>query len=293
MLGAYALDAVEPDEAAAIELHLPTCPRCRHELADHREVAALLGYAAGGSAPGGVWDRIIASLEEPPPALMLTRLVIPRASSASAGEEDAPDSPPRTDSIDYQAVADGWGPKTPPPIHARTPQGSEDRPAPVVPIGRARRHRSVEMRVMVAVATAAAVIVAALGIEVGRLQNHSSPPTPNLAAFIYKAAEATPDARHLTLTSPNSAHTVAAVIVPDGMTYLGPNNLATLPSSETYQMWGVVDGSRVSLGVIGDNPTYAEFTTPAVAYTLAMTIEQRGGVIISTKTPVVDGSVPA
>ena len=38
LLGAYALDAVDPTEAAAVEAHLGTCPGCRDEI---------------GPAPGG------------------------------------------------------------------------------------------------------------------------------------------------------------------------------------------------------------------------------------------------
>lgn len=74
LLGAYALDAVDSDEAVAIEAHLSECPRCRAEVADLREVAGLLSHA-GADAPEGVWDRIAASLTEPPPPL---RLEVPR-----------------------------------------------------------------------------------------------------------------------------------------------------------------------------------------------------------------------
>jgi anti-sigma factor RsiW len=276
LLGAYALDAVEPEEAAAIERHLPTCPRCRNELTDHREVAALLGYA-GASAPSGVWDRIVASLEEPPPALQLARFV----SSASPQ--------PRPTEVEQESIAEGWGPKTPPPVHARR---SPDGGAPVVPIGQGRKRKSVPMRFMVAMATVAALIVAALGVEVGRLQVHKSPATDNIALLAYRAAEANPANRHLTLVSSDGSRTLPAIIASDGMTYLGPGNLDTLPTDETYQMWGIVDGARVSLGVIGDKPTYAAFTTPNVASVLAMTVESRGGVVTSTKTPVVTGVVP-
>ena len=55
LLGAYALDAVDGDERDAVELHLRECPRCRAEVADHREVAAALAQT-GGPAPDGVWD---------------------------------------------------------------------------------------------------------------------------------------------------------------------------------------------------------------------------------------------
>ena len=72
LLGAYALDAVDEDERREVEEHLATCPRCRGEVAAHREVAAMLGNATGEGpavAPENLWDRIAASLQEEPPAL--------------------------------------------------------------------------------------------------------------------------------------------------------------------------------------------------------------------------------
>ncbi len=65
LVGAYALDALEPDEAEAFELHLPDCPKCRAELRDHRETAAMLAHA-GAAAPDGVWDRIATELGDTP-----------------------------------------------------------------------------------------------------------------------------------------------------------------------------------------------------------------------------------
>lgn len=62
LLGAYALDAVEPDEAAEVDEHLAGCARCRAEVAEHREVAALLAHG-GQPAPEGVWDRIAGAIE--------------------------------------------------------------------------------------------------------------------------------------------------------------------------------------------------------------------------------------
>ena len=64
LLGAYALDAVDPDEAEAIELHLRDCARCRAEVADHRETAAMLAHA-GADAPADLWDRISGAIEMP------------------------------------------------------------------------------------------------------------------------------------------------------------------------------------------------------------------------------------
>jgi anti-sigma factor RsiW len=71
LLGAYALDAVDPDERVAIDDHLVTCARCRAEVEEHREVATLLAHT-GGAAPEGVWNRIAESLDATPPDLRLT-----------------------------------------------------------------------------------------------------------------------------------------------------------------------------------------------------------------------------
>jgi anti-sigma factor RsiW len=70
LLGAYAVDAVDPDEAAAIDAHLVDCPRCRAEVAELREVAAMLTYS-GADAPDGVWDSIAGALQGAPPPLRL------------------------------------------------------------------------------------------------------------------------------------------------------------------------------------------------------------------------------
>jgi anti-sigma factor RsiW len=56
-LGAYALDAMDPDEAEAVRLHLEECPRCTEEVAQYHQVAALLGNG-GGDAPTHLWDEI-------------------------------------------------------------------------------------------------------------------------------------------------------------------------------------------------------------------------------------------
>jgi anti-sigma factor RsiW len=68
LLGAYALDAVDDDERAAVEAHLATCPRCRAEVDAHREVASHLAQT-GAPAPDGLWDRIVGAIDEaePPP----------------------------------------------------------------------------------------------------------------------------------------------------------------------------------------------------------------------------------
>ncbi len=61
LLGAYALDAVDPEDAALVEAHLATCPRCRAEVEQYRETASYLAIA-GTEAPEGIWAKIGAEI---------------------------------------------------------------------------------------------------------------------------------------------------------------------------------------------------------------------------------------
>ena len=76
LLGAFALDAVEPDEAAAVREHLAGCPRCRDEVAEHHQTAAML-TPAGDEAPPHLWEGISARLGQPGPAEGSVPAVVP------------------------------------------------------------------------------------------------------------------------------------------------------------------------------------------------------------------------
>ncbi len=62
-LGAYVLDAVDPQTAEELEAHLATCPACRAEHEEIAGVPALLELAreAPPVAPARVRDRVIAA----------------------------------------------------------------------------------------------------------------------------------------------------------------------------------------------------------------------------------------
>jgi anti-sigma-K factor RskA len=51
LTAAYALDALEPEDARAYEAHLARCERCRDELASFSETASELAYAVEAPAP--------------------------------------------------------------------------------------------------------------------------------------------------------------------------------------------------------------------------------------------------
>jgi len=67
LLGAYALDAVDPSERDEIARHVEQCPACLEQVIQHREVAALLALDADLDAPlrepsDALWASIATSI---------------------------------------------------------------------------------------------------------------------------------------------------------------------------------------------------------------------------------------
>jgi anti-sigma factor RsiW len=266
LLGAYALDAVDADERAAVDAHLLTCPRCRAELAGHLEVASWM--AGGGSpAPDGVWDRIADSLDDHVPALRLT-------------------------SDDLDAARRARGPASPPPtvVDTGAPAGGN-----VVSLaGRSRRPMT---QVLLAAVGVAAAVILVLGIVVARQENRLDQMSREVATVdIVRAAGqamADPGATRVALSPPVEGGPEATVVVlPDGTGFVQGVNLPPLPDGRTYQLWGVQDERVISLGVLGSAPTVSAVSTGGVAFTTyVLTEEDPGGVPQSSNPPVALGTV--
>ena len=73
-----------------MEAHVAECPRCTAELAEHREVAGMLGNM-GGDAPRELWDRIASQATRPSGAPTDT----PDLATASLGGADRRHRRPR------------------------------------------------------------------------------------------------------------------------------------------------------------------------------------------------------
>lgn len=286
LLAAYALDAVEPDEAEQIEAHLENCPRCRSELQSHREVVGLLAYS-GHDAPEGLWDQVAARIHEteegegPGPLRLVTGVSPSGAQRSPAGGTEiavgAAAGGPSAGSTGFRV-----------PRRPAAGRGGGDRVA-----GRGVRWLSL--------ATAAAVVVIALlGVEVGRLQSRTDHLSRQVATMSYqvtmadvKSALATPGARSVQLRSPAGGGVqLDAVILPGGTGYLYNSNLSPLAPDRTYQLWGVVGTQVISYGVLGPTLQGIEtFRASAGVSALAVTDEVAGGVVSSTQAPVAVGTI--
>lgn len=267
LLAAYALDAVDPEEAAALEAHLEGCARCRRQLAGYREVTSLLAYG-GGEAPLALWDRIAARMQdEPAPPEGFERIRRSLRSDAAA------------DPADTTGGAAGI---------AQDPDGVSS--TPVVAL-RPSRRRAPAWRVGAAVLAAAAVAaIAVLGIRVGELSGRHSAPTAAATMADVRAALAKPGHRAVTLRGHGARLNV--VLLPSGVGYLYDARLRPLPSTRTYQLWGVVGGEAISYGLLGPDPHVERFRAGAGVKALAVTDEVASGVVVSHQTFAVSGSVP-
>ncbi len=277
LLGAYALDAVEPRTAALIEAHLDGCVRCSIEVAQHHEVAGLLANS-GGTSPAGLWDGIAGRLDEvSPPSWdgLAGRLVV--------GE----------DRTDQEPVGDGGG-------EDRTDRTDRtDTGGTVVALASRRRGRLAAAAT--AVAAVAAVLAVVFGLQVHHLDNRvSALQARSTLSGAEQAALADPTTQRVTLTSgptspPGVSGKVTVVLTSTGTGFVEGAALSSLPADRTYQLWGVIGGRAISLGLLGHDPGVVPFSVAGSASVGAfvITAEHAGGVVHSTNPPVVAGDVRA
>lgn len=264
LLGAYALDAVDPDERDLVDDHLRGCPRCRAEVADHREVAALLAHT-GTSAPAGVWDRIVESLDETDQVPAMRLSVVPRA--------DAPPAP---------SVTDDSQPRLP---------GADRGPSNVTSI----RNTQLPRRAAGFLAAAAAVLVV-LGIvggwSLGR--NSQDDQVAQQPATLEQVAERAHDdasATQVELKTPTGDNAAPLALLPDGKGFLDATTMPALAADKTYQLWGRTHNETISLGTFDGGAKVVPFQIGSEVDRFAVTVEEEGGVISSEQNPVMVGEV--
>ena len=102
-------------------------------------------------------------------------------------------------------------------------------------------------------------------------------------------AEADPQSRRAELRAPDGRVRGRAVVRPDGTGFVVDHSLEPLPDGQTYQLWAVVDGQRISAGVLGSRPGVAPFRVDTGTWALAVTLERSPGVATSDVAPVAAG----
>ncbi len=85
------------------------------------------------------------------------------------------------------------------------------------------------------------------------------------------------------------------VLTATGTGFVDADRLRTLSSGRTYQLWGIIDGKTISLGLLGPRPSVVPFSVAGdgSVQAFAITAEHAGGVVQSANQPVVAGEVTA
>ena len=266
-VAAYALDALDGDEAAVVEAHLATCPACRDELDDFR--AALASLTTDEAPPPAVWAGIARQIgaDDAPTPLAAP----PPAPPARAPLRAAPDLP-----ADGEGTGAGAG--VPPP-----PDGGGRGPRPPGTVGprpptHLRPPRSGNRRwVAAALAVAAALVVVGGAVALVRRDNG-----PGSLDDVAQAALDAPGASVATLTTPNGAK-VARLVTDGGTGYVFVDKLPALPSNQAYQLWKLGGPAPVSLGMVGDGRhPVAAVGVPAGTSQVAISVEPTGGSVAPT-----------
>jgi anti-sigma-K factor RskA len=165
---------------------------------------------------------------------------------------------------------------------------------PAVQNDHRRTSRARGYLVSVVLTAAAAIIVLALTLSsadnrVSNLENALAGNAHNGVA----SALATPGHKVVTLSDTKNQVLASFVLLPDGRGYLVKSHMPALPSSETYQLWGIVNGTPVSIGVMGSTPRAVAFTlaTSPAPTKIGVTIEPSGGSLSPTNGMVASGVV--
>lgn len=242
LLSVYALDAVDPEEAAAIDEHVLGCADCRAELDMYGPVTELLAEA---SKPyeSEAWPSIQAKINEGArfrrrttswlsvAAALLVVVVGAQALTISGLRGDV------SESADALAASE------------RARQGA----------------------------------LSALESAEGDLartneQLDAALEDPLLAAA--QAAASSGASREISLGDAEAF--VVLVLSEDGTGYVLDHNLPTIPETQTYQLWAIVEGEVISAAVLGSDPGTVAFRVDTIGLSgFAVTQEEAGGVAVS------------
>ncbi len=249
--GAYVVDALDDDERAGFEAHLPGCRDCQVEVAELRRAASELTHEVA---------------EEPPAAL--------RASVLSAISAVRP-LPPETSSRPLAPVT---------ALRQEAPAPADDAPGSgdgvVVPLRRKRRR--------LANIAVAAAIMGVVGVGAVTEPWASDPSTPSQNLSTADRVLSADDAEEVTQRFPDGSSATVTRSVSEGRAVLSTKEMASPPDGKAFEMWLRIDGRMAPAGLMtkGGDQTFVLTGDGAAATAVGITVEPEGGSSAPTSDPI-------
>jgi anti-sigma-K factor RskA len=155
------------------------------------------------------------------------------------------------------------------------------RPREVRHLGRAHLSKG-RLAMTASAAVGAAAVVTTLGVGLLQADNqvaHLQGEVSEAASTAVVAAREAPGHRIVTLDDAHHHQLAEFVVLHSGRGYLVSSRLPLLPTKDTYQLWGVVNGQTISVGLLGRQPHLSTFTIVGAhpPFGLGVTIEPAGG----------------
>ncbi len=253
LLGAYAVHALNDNETALVDDHLPTCAPCRGELDELLEASASLALLS-------LDDTADYPVDPTMDARILDRI---RADQT----------------IDLTDERESRLAKTSPETRAPTSAST----ASVLPFNVNRTRTRSRWKIAIASAAAATAISIPLGLSLGG-------GTTSIAALAKSAAKQQ-GSQTIALLDNNKSVVAEVVMTTGGQAYLRNTSLPKLTDGTTYQLWTINDGAPISAGVMGPDPRTVAFFSGAKPRTFAITVEKSAGTQASVESPVAVGTI--
>ena len=267
----WALGALYPDDAAALEEHLQSCQQCQEQAAEFAPVARSLTLAAPADIPPpDLLDRTLAAVRnaalaegsaepeaEPEPR---PELDVPRHHPTSRRPAAEDQAPTRIYSIaQHQPPAPEETQVYSAPL-AKPPATEDDASAPVIDLPWWRRHRG---RLTSAVAVAAVIIVAAI-VVLSRLGGGQS--------TVVIPLQATTAAK---VTGVGAASGKATARQADqSWTYvLSVRGLKPLPGNDVYECWYAAPGSTQRHPILVSGGTFVVGNSGSTTVTMTSGVD--------------------
>ena len=225
LIGAYAVDALEPEQRLAYEQHLQHCAACQAELAGLRDALAELSEGYQVPPPPALRDAVLSAVADLP---------APRV----VGPTEADDSPSRAEDASSD-TPDSAG--TALPRRAIVEPGTVDDGSPVAPVTELRAAPTARRRWQLLVA-AAIVLIASVGISVWQ------PWVPR--AITAADVLAAPDAVRATQTMDGNARVTLVRSNQLGKAVLVTHNMPPAPTGKATQAWLERPNGMVSAGMM-------------------------------------------